>query len=61
MEDLPGNYIAIDRLTFDQTRFDIKVKAETTHRCHPDDVCIVVPTDYATPHYWEVKTTHDAD
>jgi hypothetical protein len=26
MEDLPGNYIAIDRVTFEQTRFDIKVK-----------------------------------
>ena len=80
MEDLPGNYIAIDRVTFEQTRFDIKVKdgkiikvsnpaswklfpasTETMHRCHPDDVCIVVSKDYETPHYWEVKTTHDAD
>lgn len=80
MEDLPGNYIVIDRITFDQTRFDIKVKDgkiikvsnpaswklfltdnETVHRCHPDNVCIIVPADYQTPQYWEVKTTHEAD
>lgn len=26
MEDLPGTFIVIDRLTFDQQRFDIKIK-----------------------------------
>ncbi len=26
MEDLPGTFLVIDRLTFDQQRFDIKVK-----------------------------------
>lgn len=26
MEDLPGDYIIVDRLTFDQARFDIKVR-----------------------------------
>jgi hypothetical protein len=26
MENLAGNYIVIDRLTFDQARFDIRVK-----------------------------------
>lgn len=26
MEDLPGNYIIVDRLTFDQARFDLRVK-----------------------------------
>lgn len=26
MEDLPGDYIVIDRLTFDQARFDVLVK-----------------------------------
>jgi len=26
MEDLPGDYIIVDRLTFDQARFDIRVK-----------------------------------
>jgi len=26
MEDLPGNYIVIDRLTFDKARFDVRVK-----------------------------------
>lgn len=26
MEDLPGNYIVIDRMTFDQCRMDLRVK-----------------------------------
>lgn len=26
MEDLPGDYIVVDRFTFDQARFDVRVK-----------------------------------
>lgn len=26
MEDLPGNYIVVDRLTFDQARYDVRIK-----------------------------------
>lgn len=49
MEDLPGNYISVDRLTFDQARFDLRVKDGKLVKLRNPASWKLVPSDSGTP------------
>lgn len=73
-DDLPGNYIIVDKETFAKHRFDVKVKqgrlvsllptigrlvpSDDGISCHPEDITLVV--DASQPHIkW--KFQHEKD
>jgi hypothetical protein len=51
MEDLPGNFLVIDRLTFDQQRFDIKIKDGKIAKLNHPASWKLAPADHGTPCY----------
>ena len=48
MEDLPGTYITVDRHTFEQHRFDIRIKDEKIIKQNHPSSWKLVPSDTAS-------------
>jgi hypothetical protein len=49
MEDLPGTFIVVDRLTFDQQRFDIRIKDGKIVKLNHPASWKLAPADQGTP------------
>lgn len=47
MEDLPGNFVVVDRITFDQCRMDLKVKEGKLIKILQDASWKLAPSDSA--------------
>ena len=73
-DDLPGKYIIVNQVIFQQHRFDCKIEngqivepkvsigklspADNGTPCHPDDVTIIVDRSAASVKYWK-NYTHE--
>lgn len=73
-DELPGDYIVVDRETFARHRFDCVIRdgkivpyklplgklipSDTGTPCHPDDISIIVGAN-ETPQYWRMHTYED--
>ena len=49
MEDLPGTFLVIDRLTFDQQRFDVRIKDGKIVKLNHPASWKLAPADSGTP------------